>query len=304
MRRNDFDKNEIAATQLSMVNPDQQDEQTDIAGELPGGVRLRVADYDSPMDLLSDLIDRNRFSILDIPIAEITGQYLDHLRDMSELDMDLASDFLVMAATLLHIKSKTLLPDSPVFGRDDEPDPREELVLQLIEYRRCKLIAAELSDRQDHHSYSLLKLPETPRTLGLRVRQQPFADSFEPDLFWRALSTVELRNSERYEDLSEKVSHLLRREKVSLPEKIRYIWRAVRKRTKVWFDELFGGESSRAERVTGFLALLELVRRGKVRATQAQPFDPIEMELDEHTDRFDDAALPPDLLNKSAGDYN
>lgn len=168
MREDDFDNNEPAATQLSAVNLDQQDEQTDIAGEPAGGVRLRIADYDSPMDLLSDLIDRNRFSILDIPIAEITGQYLDHLRDMSELDMDLASDFLVMAATLLHIKSKTLLPDSRLTGQDDEPDPREELVLQLIEYRRCKLIAAELSDRQDHHYFTLLKLPETPRTLGLR----------------------------------------------------------------------------------------------------------------------------------------
>ena len=152
-----------------------------LPSQASGQLRLSIADYDGPMDLLNDLIDRNRFSIYDIPIAEITGQYLSYLQNMDELDMDLASDFLVMAATLVHIKSRMLLPDAKRGGEDEAVDPREELVLQLIEYRRCKLIAAELSERQDRYSFFLMKLPETPRSLGIDLPVQPFPDDFDPE---------------------------------------------------------------------------------------------------------------------------
>lgn len=264
---------------------------------------LRITDFEGPLDLLSYLIDRGNFNWYDIPIALITGQYLAFMQDMTDLDMELASDFLVMGATLVHIKSRMLLPDKRLGGEDEGVDPREELILQLLEYRRCKLVAGELNDRRERFSGGVMRLPSTPKDLGIKVRKQE-ARPFNKELFEKAVQAVNSRNTERFQDLTEKMSHLLRRETVSLPEKIRYIWRAVRKRGKVFFSELFSRRSSVGEKVTGFLALLELVRRQYVRAEQTEPFAPIELGLQDESRRLADLHLPSDLLEESAKDYD
>lgn len=271
-------------------------------GQLTAGLNIR--DFEGPLALLSHLIDRNRFNLYDIPIADITGQYLELMRQTDALNMDLASDFLVMAATLIHIKSRMLLPDSRLNRDAEETDPREELILQLLEYRRCKWIAGELSVRQARYRGSLLRLPASPKDLGIRVRAAAVPEAAERSRFDRGAEAVVRRNGERYQDLSARMKHLLRRESVSLPEKIRYIWRAVRKRGRIFFTELFGKGSSRAETVTGFLALLELVRRQYVRADQSRPFAPIELDLQAGAKDTLDLPLPPELLKESVQDYN
>lgn len=107
---------------------------------------IKIKDFEGPFDLLFYLIEKNKIDIYDIPIVEITDQYMDYLFAMKEMDLEIASEFLVMAATLLHIKSRMLLPERKDEAEDDE-DPREELILKLIEYKRVKDFAGILRER-------------------------------------------------------------------------------------------------------------------------------------------------------------
>ncbi len=240
--------------------------------------------FDGPLDLLNHLIDQNRFNWFDIPIADITRQYLAVIQQAEELDMQLAGEFLVMAATLIHIKSKLLLPSSKLMDEDAESDPREALILQLLAYRRCKWVAQRLMADREHYDMSFQRPPMTAKSLGIRVVQPLSQEVVEPgrlsQAFFEAVKALQKRNSERYHDLSEKMVHLLKRDRVSLPEKIRSIWRAVVRRSRVFFGELFDKNTSKAEKVTGFIALLELVRRQYVTAKQTTPFAPIAIEKD------------------------
>ena len=107
---------------------------------------LKLTAFEGPLDLLLHLIERDKVDIYDIPIAAVTEQYISYLRSMSEFDMEVASDFLVMAATLLQIKSRMLLPKQSAEGEEEEADPRQQLVEMLVEYRRIKRAAAALAD--------------------------------------------------------------------------------------------------------------------------------------------------------------
>ncbi|HAL74090.1 MAG TPA: chromosome segregation protein ScpA [Clostridiales bacterium] len=253
-------------------------------------LELKISQFEGPLDLLCHLIEKNRIDIYDIPIIQITDQYLAYLDSLQSLDMELASEFLVMAATLLHIKSRMLLPQKETLGRDGEEDPREELVLRLLEYRRCKTLASDLRERHDTYTACLFRLPESPVRLGIPIEEQ--ADSLSWDSFWQACQQIARQNQLRFNDLSSKITHILKREKVSLKEKMRLIWRSAANRSRIFFNELFpAGQTSKAELVTGFLALLELLRLNKIRARQERPFDVILLESDLHQPIDDDDAL-------------
>ena len=221
---------------------------------------------------------------------QITDQYLAFLDSLQNLDMELASEFLVMASTLLQIKSRMLLPQKEMFGRGEEEDPREELVLRLIEYRRCKTLAGSLRDRHSTYTACLFRLPESPVRLGIAVEE--YTDNLSWDSFWKACQQIARQNQLRFNDLSGKITHILKREKISLKEKMRFIWRSVLSRSRIFFNELFpAGRASKAEQVTGFLALLELLRLNKIRARQDRPFDVILLESDPHQPIDDDENL-------------
>ena len=238
---------------------------------------LKISQFEGPLDLLCHLIEKNKVDIYDIPIAEITDQYITYLAALQEIDMELASDFLLMASTLLHIKSRLLLPRRSRDSSGDDADPREELVLRLLEYRRCKTLAAELKKRHERYIDAVLKLPEPPARLGLAL----LADSgrLNWDLFLEACAGLSRRNRARFQDQREGMTQILRREKVSLKEKMRQIWRSIAARTCVFFSELFpAAQASRMERVTAFLALLELLRLNRVIVRQEKAFDVILIE--------------------------
>jgi segregation and condensation protein A len=121
---------------------------------------IKLEKFEGPFDLLFYLIEKNQIDIYDIPIAEITDQYLDYLTSMQELDLEIASEFLVVAATLLHIKSRMLLPKSTQKPAEEESDPREELILKLVEYKKYKEFAKTLKDRELKWQRVHYKLPE------------------------------------------------------------------------------------------------------------------------------------------------
>ena len=238
---------------------------------------LNLEHFEGPLDLLIHLIEKNKIDIANIPISQITDQYLNYLDRCQALDMEIASEFLVMAATLLHIKSRLLLPHKILGSTDDAEDPREELIIKLMAYRRCKTLASDLRERYATYSACMAKPPESPGKIGISALLVP--ERLNRDQFYLACQRIAHQNQNRFNDLSSKITTLLRREKVSLKEKMRLILHWAIQKTRVFFNELFPSDStSRTERVTGFLAVLELLRLGRIDARQDHPFDVIEIE--------------------------
>ncbi|HHU07203.1 MAG TPA: segregation/condensation protein A [Clostridiaceae bacterium] len=232
--------------------------------------QIDIRSFHGPFDLLYELIEKNRMDIYDIPITEITDQYLDAIRELETLDMDLASEFLVMAATLLQIKSRSLLPQikSEVLAVED---PRDELVIKLLRYRRCRVLAVQLKDAHEVYSDTVIRLPETATSMG--ITQEYVEDNLSYDRFLAAVQSVDCRNRSKYHDLRKSLRYLLRRERVSIKDKVKEILRQVWKRQKILFHEIFPPQSSsKLEQVTGFLALLELMRQNRVTVNQTVPY--------------------------------
>ena len=257
-------------------------------------LEFKINDFEGPLDLLFHLIEKNDIDIYDIPIAQITDQYMSAIADMKSLDMDVASSFLVMAATLIHIKSRMLLPGKKSALLDgDEEDPREELVVRLLQYRRCKLVAGELKERYSVYANSSIRLPTAPKSLGIYAELP--VQLFKKTHFYDAMSAVCVRNELRFADIGVRISHILKRDKSSVREKMKSLWSAVVNKTKVFFHELFSTEeSTKLEKITGFLAVLELLRGNRIMAYQKKPFDVILLEKNPNAENMepDDYILP------------
>ena len=220
--------------------------------------------FEGPLDLLLHLIKKNEVSITDIPIAAITEQYLATLELIQTLSLDVAGEFLVMAATLIHIKSRMLLPpDESDVEEDEEGDPRDELVRRLLEYQRFKEAAGELERRDILKRDVFVRSPEAPEeteTVG-------FESVSLFDLI-SALRTV-------LDRLPKDSVHQVVLETVSMREKMSLLLDDLHRRGKVIFQDLFAGAVSRLEVVVTFLAMLELVKIRAVKIWQEEPAGPI-----------------------------
>lgn len=231
-------------------------------------VRVQLPIYEGPLDLLLHLIRKDDLSIADIPIASITEQYLAALELMQGLDLDVSGEYLVMAATLLHIKSKTLLPPEEEGEEDDDEagDGREELVRRLLEYERFKNAARDLEERE------ILNRDVFAR----QGRSAPVREvSFEQLSVFDLMSALQ-RVLERFPEPS---VHTVVQETVSVRERMTGILDELGRRTSVLFHELFDAAGSRMEVVVTFLALLELIRIRAVNAVQEERLGPIVLTL-------------------------
>jgi segregation and condensation protein A len=226
------------------------------------GYTVKVDIFEGPLDLLLHLIKQNQLDIYDIPIALITEQYLEYIRIMKALDLTIAGEFLVMAATLMYIKSRMLLP-TPIDEEEEEgEDPRAELVERLVEYKRFKEAALHLSQQ------ALLG-----RDVFIRPVQEIEAEGkeIEADLFHLIDALRELLKRQEVDDF-----HEITLERVTLREKIREVYERLQGvREAVPFSALFDSLSSRVELIVTFLALLELIRSGMLRAYQREAFGPL-----------------------------
>lgn len=254
----------------------QQSEISAYGGSTPV---LTLEPFEGPLDLLCHLIEKNKIDIYDIPIDRVTDQYLEYLEKMQAIDMEVTSEFLLMAATLLHIKSRMLLPNKRALLAEEGDDPREDLVLKLLAYRRCKTIASDLKDRYELYSGCISKPPESPSSLGIDTVTGN--TPVHRDLFFAAIRHLAKQNEIRFADISGRVSHILKREKVSLRDKMLQILQRAIDKTRVFFHEIFpAGRSSRTEQVTGFLAVLELLKQNRIIVKQDRPFDAMMIEPD------------------------
>jgi segregation and condensation protein A len=230
-------------------------------------VHVQLKIYEGPLDLLLHLIKKNELDIVDIPIASITEQYLSALELMQGLNLDVSGEYLVMAATLLHIKSKMLLPPEEADEDDDEEDggSREELIRRLLEYERFKNAARDLEEREVLNRDVFTRQDHSERVLEV---------SFEQLSVFDLMSALQ-RVLERFPGPS---VHRVVQETVSVRERMTHILDELHRRPSVLFHELFESARSRMDVVVTFLALLELIRIRAVHVFQEERLGPIVME--------------------------
>jgi segregation and condensation protein A len=230
------------------------------------GYEVKLEIFEGPLDLLLHLIRKNEVDIFDIPVATITNQYLAYLDTMRALNISLAGDFLVMASTLVHIKSRMLLPASE---DDEEEDPRIEITRPLLEYLRLKEVAGELSERD------LLERDVFTRHLPHDFRNQ--FKSEEPLLdvnLFQLMDAFKRLVDQTVPGASLKVAV----ERWSLEEKTALIMETLKSAGAVYFQALFDKDKTIPELIVTFLALLELIHTGMIRAYQPSPEKDIKIE--------------------------
>ena len=224
--------------------------------------RVQLPLFEGPLDLLLHLIKKNDLDINDIPMAVVLGQYLEYLQLARELNIDLAGEFLEMAAELTYIKSKLLLPEPPVEA-EEGPDPRADLVAKLLEYQRYKSAASLLISRP---------------MLGRDVFRRPPATGETPEEeSWVAVDTLKLLSV--FQDLLKRIpevrGHEVRGDRLGVTEKILELMERLQGKERLLFEALFAGDRTRGEVVVTFLAMLEMARQRLIRVVQEQVGGPI-----------------------------
>jgi segregation and condensation protein A len=232
----------------------------------PDAYQVKLDTFEGPLDLLIHLIKKEEVNIYDIPIARITARYLEYLDLMQELNLDLAGEFLVMAATLIHIKSRMLLPRPDPTQEDPEEDPREALVRRLLEHQKFKAAAELLFERATLRGAQWTRPDE--RLAGLT------GDDYEPELEVDLFSLLAAFKGV-LERAKERPPVPLPVEQISVEARIEQLLVRLSETEACGFDDLFADVSSRGDMIVTFLALLEMIRLKMVRAFQSGPFGPI-----------------------------
>lgn len=233
-------------------------------------VKLEI--YDGPLDLLLDLIKKNEMNIYDIQISVITGQYLDYLHKMKQLDLEVAGEFIVMAATLIYIKSKTLLPTEKEAEENEGEDPRAELVKKLLEYQAFKEAARELGILQTERG-KMFTRQISDYYLGEISPEEAGIDTFSANFFDLVVAFQNVLAKKEREK-----PHEVFEEVISIEEKMIEIQAVLIEKTKLRFTELFPENWTRNELVATFLAILEIVRTRFARVFQDETFGEIVIE--------------------------
>ena len=240
-------------------------------------VKLQV--FEGPLDLLLHLLEKNKVNIYDIPIVEITSQYMEYIEEMKRQDLNVMSEFLVMAATLIDIKSKMLLPKDPK-QEEEEEDPRAELVQQLLENKMYKCMAFELKDRQIDAEKIMYKAPTIPKEVMAYE---------EPVDLQELMSDVTLaRLNEIYKSIMKKQADKIdpvrskfgkiEKEEVSLEDKMVYLEEYAMNHEHFSFRNLLEAQAGKIEIIVTFLAILELMKTGKIIISQEYIFDDIKIK--------------------------
>jgi segregation and condensation protein A len=246
---------------------------------------VKLPTFEGPLDLLLHLIEEHELDVMDIPIAFVAKKYVEYITLMEELNIDIASEYLVMAATLTHIKSKMLLPVVPTDQEDEaeaELDPRAELVRRLLEYQKYKHAAEQLSSN-----------PVLGRDVFLRGVPAPSVEGAAP---LAGLSLFKLLDAFQgvLSRAKNVVDHQIDFERFSITDRINELSEMLKSRGKVRFEELFEGHRGRADLIVTFLAILEMTRLRLTRVEQDGPLMPIFIELAVH-DEGEGASLTDDL---------
>lgn len=237
-------------------------------------IKLQV--FEGPLDLLLHLLEKNKVNIYDIPIVEITAQYMEYIAAMKRQDLNVMSEFLVMAATLIDIKSRMLLPAKETED-EEELDPRAELVQQLLEYKMYKCMAFELRDRQMDAARVIFKEPTIPPEVAEYVEPvdlQQLVSGITLAKLNEIFKSIMKKQADKIDPVRSQFGRI-EKEEVSLSDKMQYLELYCMEHSRFSFRSLLEAQSGKMEIIVTFLAVLELMKMGKIFISQEKIFDDI-----------------------------
>lgn len=245
------------------------------------GISVKLPVFEGPLDLLLHLIESSKIDIYDIPIVMITDQYMEYIRAMESEDLNIMSEFLVMAATLLEIKARMLLPVE-LDEEGEEIDPRAELVERLLEYKMYKYMAAELRDRQSLAGKALYKKADIPKEVASYVEPvdlEELAAGMTLEKLHEIFKSILRRQEDKIDPIRSKFG-TIEKEEVSLEDKMSSVERHLARRRRLSFRELLETEAKKSKMhvIVTFLAVLELMKSGKLKVQQEETFGEILIE--------------------------
>lgn len=222
---------------------------------------LKIDNFEGPLDLLCHLIDKNKMDIYDINLSEITDQYIEYLKKQEELNLEIASEFLVMASTLLYLKSKKLLPKQ----EDEEEElTEEELIRRIIEYKKFKEISKKLKENYLEYSNRYYKLQEE-----IKLPKQKLEKEYEKNTIPDIYSNLVKRNEEKVNQNAKNIEKIAITDNYTVASKVKEMYKVLIKQKRFIFNKLFSiNKRNKQEVVTAFSGLLELSRRNKVETDQ------------------------------------
>lgn len=238
------------------------------------GIPVKLEAFEGPLDLLLHLIDKNKVNIYDIPIIEITEQYLDYIKRMDKKDLEVMSEFLVMAATLVNIKSKMLLPLEKN-EEDEEVDPRQELVARLLEYKMYKFASMELRDMQTDAAMVVFKPSTIPKEIA-EYKEEVDIERLLSDVTLQKLHTIFRSMIKKQVDKIDPIRSKfgkIEREEINLSLKFTQIQEYGLRHRKFSFRSLLEAQHTKMELIVTFLGILELIKIGRIQIEQDELFD-------------------------------
>jgi len=241
------------------------------------GIPVKLEVFEGPLDLLLHLIDKNKVNIYDIPIVTITEQYMAYIEEMNARNLDVMSEFLVMAATLLNIKSKMLLPKVEEESEEEEQDPRQELVERLLEYKLYKYMSYELKDKELDASRVLFRassIPDEVKNVKDEVDTEKLLSDLTLSKLHNIFNSIIKKQTDKIDPIRSKFG-TIEKEEVNLHEKMDYIVEYARRRRKFSFRSLMSEQSGKMDMIVTFLGMLELMKVGSLKVVQEEIFDDI-----------------------------
>lgn len=231
---------------------------------------IKMTNFEGPLDLLCHLIDKNKMDIFDIKINDITDQYLEYLKYMDQMNLEITSEFIVMASKLIYLKSKQLLPAD----KEEEEEEEFDLVKLLVEYKKYKEMTSVFRERLDNFGRRVYKLPEK-----IELPKGKLETFFEPSLIVDTYAAFVRKEIEKKNVNAENINRIAVSEKYTIKSKIKEILKTLWKKPKFIFNKLFNvNKKPKAEVVTAFLSLLELSKLKRISVTQDSLFGDINVE--------------------------
>ncbi len=229
---------------------------------------IKIDNFEGPLDLLCHLIDKNKMNIYDINLSQITDQYIDYLKEQEKLNLEIASEFLVMASTLLYLKSKNLLPKQE---EEEEEITEEELIRRIIEYKKFKEISKTLKQNYLEYSNRYYKLPEE-----IELPKQKIEKDYTKDVIPDIYKNVIEKNEQKINQNAKNIEKIAITDNYTVASKVRQMFKVLVKQKSFIFNKLFSiKKHNKQEVVTAFSGLLELSRRSKVETDQEELFGDI-----------------------------
>lgn len=233
--------------------------------------QIKIENFEGPLDLLCHLIDKNKMDICDVKISEITDQYIEHLKQMEELNLEIASEFLVMASALLYLKSKHLLPQEV----DDEKElTEEELLRRIMEYKKYKEITSKLRQAYEENNKRFFKAPDV-----IELPKQKLEVTYTKNIIPEIYEAIVEKNAQKLNQNAKNIQKIAITDTYTVESKVKEMFKELIRKKRFIFNKLFTiSQCNREEVVTAFTGLLELSRRSKVVTKQEETFGDIMVE--------------------------